>query len=65
MAGVGTAGVQAMFVGMAFMAMAGLFREGLVEWITAMTYQAASGQGAPAMRDLVAQMARIGEAEPY
>ena len=29
------------------MSMAGLFREGLVEWVTAMTYQAAS---APARR---------------
>ena len=38
------------------MATAGLFRAGLVEWVTAMTYQAASGAGAPQMRELVAQM---------
>jgi aspartate-semialdehyde dehydrogenase len=38
------------------MATVGLFRAGLVEWITAMTYQAASGAGAPQMRELIAQM---------
>jgi aspartate-semialdehyde dehydrogenase len=38
------------------MATAGLFRAGLVEWITAMTYQAASGAGAPQMRELISQM---------
>jgi aspartate-semialdehyde dehydrogenase len=38
------------------MAMAGLFRGGLVEWVAAMTYQAASGAGAKHMRELVAQM---------
>ena len=43
-------------VSLMMMATAGLFREGLVEWITSMTYQAASGAGAPNMRELVAQM---------
>ena len=38
------------------MAMAGLFRAGLVEWVSAMTYQAASGAGAKHMRELVSQM---------
>ena len=38
------------------MAVAGLLRSGAVEWITAMTYQAASGAGAQQMRELVAQM---------
>jgi aspartate-semialdehyde dehydrogenase len=38
------------------MATAGLFRAGLVDWVTAMTYQAASGAGAPQMRELIAQM---------
>jgi aspartate-semialdehyde dehydrogenase len=38
------------------MAMDGLFRAGLVEWITSMTYQAASGGGAKHMRELVSQM---------
>ena len=43
-------------VSLMLMAMAGLFRAGLVEWATAMTYQAASGAGAQTMRELVAQM---------
>jgi aspartate-semialdehyde dehydrogenase len=43
-------------VSLMLMATAGLFRAGLVEWITAMTYQAASGAGAPQMRELIAQM---------
>jgi len=43
-------------VGLMLMAMTGLFREGLIEWISAMTYQAASGAGAKHMRELVSQM---------
>jgi aspartate-semialdehyde dehydrogenase len=43
-------------VSLMLMSMAGLFRAGLVEWVTAMTYQAASGAGAKQMRELVAQM---------
>ena len=43
-------------VSLMLMATAGLFRAGLVEWITAMTYQAASGAGAPQMRQLITQM---------
>ena len=43
-------------VSLMLMAMDGLFRSGLVEWITSMTYQAASGAGAQNMRELVAQM---------
>ena len=38
------------------MGLGGLFREDLVEWATAMTYQAASGAGAQHMRELLAQM---------
>jgi aspartate-semialdehyde dehydrogenase len=34
----------------------GLFKEGLVEWMSAMTYQAASGAGAQNMRELLQQM---------
>jgi aspartate-semialdehyde dehydrogenase len=45
-------------VSLMLMATTGLFRAGLVEWITAMTYQAASGAGAQHMRELVAQMGR-------
>ena len=47
-------------VSLMLMGMAGLFQRDEIEWMTAMTYQAASGQGAAAMRDLVAQMAVIG-----
>ncbi len=43
-------------VSLMLMALAGLFREDLVEWATAMTYQAASGAGAAYMRELIAQM---------
>jgi aspartate-semialdehyde dehydrogenase len=43
-------------VSLMLMGMHGLFKAGLVEWLTAMTYQAASGAGAQNMRELVAQM---------
>jgi aspartate-semialdehyde dehydrogenase len=43
-------------VSLMMMALNGLFRADLVEWITSMTYQAASGAGAPNMRELVEQM---------
>jgi aspartate-semialdehyde dehydrogenase len=46
-------------VSLMLMATAGLFRAGLVEWVTSMTYQAASGAGAQQMRELVAQMGRV------
>jgi aspartate-semialdehyde dehydrogenase len=46
-------------VSLMLMAMTGLFRAGLVEWMTAMTYQAASGAGAQQMRELVSQMGRV------
>ena len=49
-------------VSILLMAFAGLFRAGLVEWVTSMTYQAASGAGAAHMRELASQMAAIGEA---
>jgi aspartate-semialdehyde dehydrogenase len=38
------------------MAVGGLMRAGVVEWITAMTYQSASGAGAQHMRELLEQM---------
>ena len=47
-------------VSLMLMGIAGLFQRDEIEWMTSMTYQAASGQGAAAMRDLVAQMALIG-----
>ena len=43
-------------VSLMMLALGGLLREDLVEWITSMTYQAASGAGAPNMRELLAQM---------
>jgi aspartate-semialdehyde dehydrogenase len=48
-------------VGLMLMGMAGLFQRDEVEWATCMTYQAASGAGAAAMRELVAQMAALGD----
>jgi aspartate-semialdehyde dehydrogenase len=46
-------------VSLMLMALNGLLRADLVEWITAMTYQAASGAGAPNMRELVQQMGAV------
>jgi aspartate-semialdehyde dehydrogenase len=43
-------------VSLMLMAMDGLFRADLVEWMTSMTYQAASGGGAKTMRMLLMQM---------
>ncbi len=43
-------------VSLMLMAVGGLFRARLVEWMTTMTYQAASGAGAAKMLELVAQM---------
>ena len=43
-------------VSLMLIALAGLFQRGHVEWITAMTYQAASGAGANNMRELLKQM---------
>jgi len=37
----------------------GLFQKGLIEWMTSMTYQAASGAGAQNMRELISQMGAI------
>ncbi len=49
-------------VSLMLMAINALFREGLVSWISTMTYQAASGAGAKNMRELVAQMRFVGDA---
>jgi len=48
-------------VSLMLMGIAGLFQHDLVEWMTSMTYQAASGAGAAYMRELAEQMARVGE----
>lgn len=44
-------------VSLMLMGLQGLFQAGLVEWLTSMTYQAASGAGANNMRELLRQMA--------
>ncbi len=49
-------------VSLMLMGMAGLFEQGLVEWISPMTYQAASGAGAQNMRELVEQMGFLRDA---
>jgi aspartate-semialdehyde dehydrogenase len=41
------------------MGLGGLFKHDLVEWVSAMTYQAASGAGAQNMRELLAQMGAL------
>ena len=46
-------------VSLMLMAIGGLFQQVLVEWITPMTYQAASGAGAQNMRELIKQMGAI------
>ena len=43
-------------VSLMLMGLGGLFRNDLIEWMTAMTYQAASGAGAQNMRELLVQM---------
>jgi aspartate-semialdehyde dehydrogenase len=47
-------------VSLMLMALAGLLKQGHVEWVSCMTYQAASGAGAENMKELIAQMAAIG-----
>jgi aspartate-semialdehyde dehydrogenase len=49
-------------VSLMLMAVSGLMRAGLVEWISAMTYQSASGAGAQNMRELLEQMGFLHEA---
>src|SRR6185369_3853782 len=43
-------------VSLMLMALGGLYERDLVEWMSAMTYQAASGAGAQNMRELLKQM---------
>lgn len=47
-------------VSLMLMALGGLFENNLIEWVTSMTYQAASGAGAKNMEELVNQMRTIG-----
>lgn len=46
-------------VSLMLMAIGGLFKAGLVEWVSSMTYQAASGAGAKNMRELLEQMGSL------
>jgi aspartate-semialdehyde dehydrogenase len=46
-------------VSLMLMALNGLFKAGVVEWISSMTYQAASGAGAQNMRELISQMGSL------
>ncbi len=48
-------------VSLMLMALGGLYEKGLVEWMSAMTYQAASGAGAQNMRELIAQMGVVND----
>jgi aspartate-semialdehyde dehydrogenase len=43
-------------VSLMLMALGGLFKDDLIDWMTSMTYQAASGAGAQNMRELLQQM---------
>jgi aspartate-semialdehyde dehydrogenase len=46
-------------VSLMLMAVGGLYERGLVEWMSVMTYQAASGAGANNMRELLRQMGSV------
>jgi aspartate-semialdehyde dehydrogenase len=46
-------------VSLMLMAVSPLFKQGLVEWMTSMTYQAASGAGAAKMLELIKQMSAL------
>jgi aspartate-semialdehyde dehydrogenase len=48
-------------VSLMLMGVGGLFKENLVDWMTSMTYQAASGGGARHMKELLTQMKVIGD----
>lgn len=46
-------------VSLMLLALDGLLKADLIEWVTAMTYQAASGAGAQNMRELLTQMGQL------
>lgn len=48
-------------VSLMMLALAGLFKAELIEWISSMTYQAASGAGARNMIELIRQMGALGD----
>jgi len=49
-------------VSLMLMGLGGLFKHDLVQWVSAMTYQAASGAGAQNMRELLSQMGALHDA---
>ena len=49
-------------VSLMLMALSGLFKANLVEWLSSMTYQAASGAGAKNMIELIRQMGSLADA---
>jgi aspartate-semialdehyde dehydrogenase len=49
-------------VSLMLMGLGGLFNNGAIDWLTSMTYQAASGAGAKNMRELLLQMRDLGNA---
>lgn len=49
-------------VSLMLMGLAGLFRRNLIEWISSMTYQSASGAGAKNMIELIQQMGVLSDA---
>ncbi len=48
-------------VSLMLLALHGILKEGLIDWISSMTYQAASGAGAQAMKELLSQMGKLSE----
>jgi len=48
-------------VSLMLMGIGGLFRENLVEWVSSMTYQAASGAGSRNMKELLQQMRHLAD----
>jgi aspartate-semialdehyde dehydrogenase len=49
-------------VSLMLMGLGGLFQHNMIEWVSAMTYQAASGAGAQNMRELLSQMGALHDA---
>ncbi|KFA96581.1 aspartate-semialdehyde dehydrogenase [Vibrio sp. ER1A] len=49
-------------VSLMLLGLGGLYEKGMVEWMSAMTYQAASGAGAKNMRELISQMGVVNDA---
>ncbi|KEY91738.1 aspartate-semialdehyde dehydrogenase [Candidatus Photodesmus blepharus] len=48
-------------VSLMLMVLAGLYKQDMIEWVSTMTYQAASGAGAQNMRELISQMGALSD----